>query len=565
MARECAGDHFAEGGARRPVKVNLLSAYQTIVGNLLIAKDPRYLASTFDSQYRAALRIEQDWLNETCIKANLAEVSRRVVTDGLYATGMFKVSLATPCDAARLSWGITAGEPTVTCVDFDDLVFDVAARDLAEVTFIGHRYRCPLDVAKKWYGSKAKDLVGEDEKTYNEDGDDRIATILKGSYTAEEFEDHVDLWEIYLPRHGIVCTLSDQDVQGQASSESDVQALWEQNWVGPYWGPYIPLIFGRIPGVAWGKGPMTDLFELHLDTNNVHRKVNKTLRNIKEVTVFKREQSQDADELRKADHLSFVPMDRPEDVRPIVSGGQFVQGLLTAAETYRGLFDFLAGNLALLGGRQAQSKTATQDKILNANAGAGIGFMHGCVQSTMSRVGQSLLWYAHRHPELVMKTFQKIPGTKGITRTLYPAGDERGRNRGFELPADAVRLDPYSIRYRTPEERLAGISQVVDKLVPITPILQQQGIVMDANFLVETFAELMDEPRLSQLFKTRPVPGAEQGGATEPPHGKTLPSQTERTYTRRDESQPEGPEQGLAEMSPQDFGASMNGQYAGAA
>src|SRR5688572_26783805 len=83
MAVECAGDHFAEGGARRPVKVNLLSAYQTIVGNLLIAKDPRFLATAEESAYRAHVRIEQNWLNDTCLKANLAEVGRRVVTDGL--------------------------------------------------------------------------------------------------------------------------------------------------------------------------------------------------------------------------------------------------------------------------------------------------------------------------------------------------------------------------------------------------------------------------------------------------------------------------------------------------
>ena len=41
----------------------------------------------------------------------------------------------------------------------------------------------------------------------------------------------------------------------------------------------------------------------------------------------------------------------------------------------RSAFDFIGGNLALIGGRSPQARTAAQDKMLNENASAGVASM----------------------------------------------------------------------------------------------------------------------------------------------------------------------------------------------
>lgn len=558
IARECAGHRFAEGGAVRPVKVNLLALYQQTMANLLIAKEPRYLVATSDQKARAAVRIEQDWLNEQCIHIGLAETGRRVVTDALYCTGIAWVALATPCDAATMNWGITAGEPVVRTVDLDDFVYDVAARQFSEATYIGHRYRCPLEVAKKLYKRRGEDLVGEDEERYNKDGDERIFNILRGTYSAQDAEEHVDLWQVYLPRHKKVVTLADMDVM-KPDKNGKAQPLWKQDWIGPPWGPYLYLRLGTVPGSALGKGPMMDLMELHLDANNVHRKANNALRRMKELTIYAQQNDLDAERIRRASDGDLVPVQDPDRIKPMVNGGATVQGLLTAAEIYKGLFNDIGGNLSLLRGSAAQSRTATQDKILNQNAGGGVEAMHGEVQRFMAEVGESLLWYAHYHPELVMESEYKVPGHAGINRKLFPGRADLPpglHQRDFPFHRAKLRLDPYSIRHRTPEERLAFVNSVVQQFTAMLPILAQQGIAMDANFLVSLFSEYGDAPELKELFTTHAPPGDDapaSGG-----HERTLPTNTERTYNRRDEGgQPQGPGQALGEMSGADFGAAQ--------
>src|SRR5439155_1925993 len=126
------------------VKVNLLSMYYDTFSNLLVANEPRYIVSTPDLQAAAAVRVEQDWLNEQACRMELGETGRTVVGDALMAyNGICKVALASPCEAATLAWGISAGEPIATAIDFDDFVYGTAARKFSATEFMGHRYRCP--------------------------------------------------------------------------------------------------------------------------------------------------------------------------------------------------------------------------------------------------------------------------------------------------------------------------------------------------------------------------------------------------------------------------------------
>jgi hypothetical protein len=75
-------------------------------------------------------------------------------------------------------------------------------------------------------------------------------------------------------------------------------------------------------------------------------------------------------------------------------------------------------------------------------------------------------------------------------------------------------------------------------------------------------AELGDAPDLRRLFTIRSPTGDSAGGATEPPHDRTLPAQTERTYTRRNVPQDRGSQaqQMLASMNGVNLGGAENGQ-----
>lgn len=548
IAKECAGNLYARA-ADKPVKVNLLSLFYETFSNLLVANEPRYLLSTADIAFRASVRIEQDWLNEQSARMALGDTGKGLVGDALMGTGICKVALATPCDAAKLAWGITAGEPVTSLIDLDDFVYNTSARTFETAAWLGHFYRCPVSVAKKMYKRRITDNDAEEFELYNESAaDPKIDQLFHGNMQPEEFEKHVELFECWLPRHKVILTLSKKDIL-EGGRDGAVKPLWTQPWVGHPDGPYVFLTFGRNPGAAIGKAPMMDLYELHCDYNNVHRKVDRTLKNLKENILFRRSNSKDAEELQKANHLDYVPCEDPESIKAISLGGQLVQPLLTAANVIRQLFDFLAGNLSLLRGSAAQSRTATQDKILAQNSGMGVQAMQGKVETAMAKIGERMLWYAHYHPQLVMESEYKVPGHRGANRLLHPPGSPIGPARNFPFSRTKMRLDPYSIRHKTPEERLAFIQGIVGQLMPLMPILAQSGTMLDANALIEIQSELGDEPRLKDIFTVQEPPQAEPGqGPAGLPHTRMLPTQTERTYNRRDVSQPQSAESQLAEM-----------------
>jgi hypothetical protein len=551
LIREAAGSRYGNGSSPQQTKLNLLGMYQDVIAPLLIAKEPRYYAATADQSTRASVRIEQDWLNEQCVHLRLGETARDVVVNALYGTGILEVSLATPCDAAMQAWGITAGEPCVSSIDLDDWAYDIAAKDFRYASWMGYRYDCPVSVAKKMYGRQAADLVESPDEHFNREGDERLRRIFQGSYSAESFEPYVQLWKIYLPRERLIVTLADQFVR-DATANGSARPLWEQKYIGPPNGPFYFLKFGTVPGQALARAPMAGLYELHNDENNLLRKGNATLRRLKEVTIYGRNQEHDALAIKKASDGEFVPVDNPDKIKAVVTAGAALDGIFRAAEIYKNLFSYAGGNLEVLGGRSPQTRTVGQEKILNANAGGGIAAMHGEVDKLMTEAGHALLWYAHHHPELVMQSEYKVPGTPGVNRVLYPRGHALRPQRDYAFNVAKYTLDPYSIRHKEPDERLAFIQSVMGLFTPLMPVLAQSGVALDANELIQIFAELGDSPALGRLFTAAPAPGEGMPGGS---HERTLPGNTERTYTRQSStSAPGGAGQAAAEMSPQDFG-----------
>jgi hypothetical protein len=572
LAREVAGHRYAEGGAVRPVKLNLLSLLsQTVIAGSLIAQDPRYLLTATGSAPTSHVRTEQDWLNEQVVRIGLGETLRRVVIDAFYADGICKVALTSPCDAASSAWGVTAGEPGCWPVDFEDWVFDTAASRYGECTFLGHRYRCPLDVAKKMYGSKAKNLAGNyGDRDWNREGDERIGRLTRGYQGFEEFEEHVELWELYLPRHGKVVTLADRDVI-EAGPRDKKNVLWEQPWVGAPSGPYLDLGFGLVPGNCLSKAPMMDWFELHMDLNATLRKIDRTVRRLKEVTVYRRANNGDAQALQAASDGDFVPIQDPETMQTIVSAGKALGVLNTMAALYKELFDF-ASNLSLVGGRKSVAPTATQEKIQNANAGAGMAVMQNRVTSFVAKVGESLLHLAHYHPQLTMASdySDRASGARA-TRQLHPSsayGQGRTPARDYQMSAMKMLVTPTPSSTSRPRSGCSSSTRRSPRPCRSCRCWRSRASASTrtCGWTCKPNSGTRRTCGASSRSAPRPAEG-QGGGATETPHDRTLPAQTERTYTRRNVAQDRGSQsqQMLASMNNLELGGANQEAASGVA
>ena len=125
-----------------------------------------------------------------------------------------------------------------------------------------------------------------------------------------------------------------------------------------------------------------------------------------------------------------------------------------------------------------------------------------------------------------------------LTRTVQPK-DRKG-------PPPIVKVDPYSLPRQTPQSRLAFINQVLQTIGPFMQALQQQGIELDGNALLDLFAKYGDEPDLQKVFHYAESAGPpeSQGDGSAP----GMPANTTRTYERYS-SGGQGPQEKAADLS----------------
>lgn len=536
--RQYVGHHYSENGSEKTVPVNLIGVYASVVGRTLISKAPRFLLTTFQKSSRPSVAAMQDWVNKEVEESDFAGTMQQCVMDSLFSIGIAKVALAKPGDELMEgAYDLVPGVPFCDRVDLDDFLFDVHARTWREVSFIGHRYRVPLDSIRdsKVYSQSRKLLQASVDPAFNQQGDERISMILRGynNQNTEEFEDMVDLWEIYLPRMKRVITLPDIAVapSGVEGGIGWDEPLLDQEWVGPACGPYHILGMGIVPANAMPKAPIMDIIDLHDAANRSYRKVIRTVDRVKENTFVSGSASEDGSRLMEADDGEILKVDNPERIKQVVTGGQALPNLWLMANGLRDLVSFVGGNLELLGGRSPQSKTAKQDEMLNQNAGAGVNDLQEFAIKFVSQVGKAYCWYWWHDPFKVMHVPFSPDGLPEIQTVRKIAPQDR-MARFADLD---IRVDPYSMTTKTPEIRMTNLDQIVQQvIIPMmaTPMWQASGLSFDLQAYLSLASKYRDMPELSDLISIQePMQGAEQpqgGGEAQPGQ----PQETTRNYVR---------------------------------
>ena len=541
--RQYVGRHWSDEGTSATVPVNLISLYVNVVGRNLLAKNPRCMLSTFNRQMKPMVNAMETWANQRIEDMHLASTLQRVVTDGLFSIGIVKVAIASLEDSASVAWRMDAGTPMVSRIDLDDFVFDIHARSFEEVGYIGHRYRVPLEVARfdKRFNRDRRDLSPVPDAIFNMEGDERINVLGRSMYDAnyEEFEPYVSLWEIYMPRHKAVFTLTDDYLTGANLGKSG-DPLCVQKWVGPDNGPIHTLGFSCVPGNAMPKAPIQDLIDLHGSVNNLYRKSIRQGQNEKELLLTGMGAMEDAERVQEASDGEIVQCNNPDAMRAMPFRG-VNPGNLQFGMHLKDLFGWLAGNLDMMGGLSPQSKTLGQDQMLAQNASRSVADMQDATVTFTASVLKSLCWFWYHHPTHVMRTEYPIPGLPGesIPRMVTP--QQRMQGTFEELH---IRVDPYSIVHKTPESRWQNIMGVVTGIyLPMVQAAQAQGVNLDLNKLFEIAGKYLDEPDIMAILSVMSPPQSDspqQPGGAPQQAAAGKPAETTRNYVRRSIGQDTG-------------------------
>lgn len=566
IVKQLAGHRYSGVNPHKKTYLNLASLYLSIVGRNLFSKKPRVMLSTFDKAQKPVVGAMETWVNEELDRMQFERVMKRMVMDALVCMGITKISMATPSDSAVQGWNIASGAAFADRVDFDDFVFDPMARDFSECGFIGHRYTVPLDTIKdsNLYNREPREklLAMEGDRLYNAQGDERIGTIgrpyqsTNGDYA---YEDMVELWEIYCPRHRTVHTFSDDMLRGPGLSGSSrdglqrykKECLREQNWVGPDEGPYRILSFGLIPGNLIPKGPLQDLIDLHDEVNINFRKLVRQAKRQKTNTTYRKGHEEDAKRIKNADDGDLLGLDDPEAAKELIQGGPFQGNHLFVRDLIE-KFNWAAGNLATMGGLMPQANTLGQEELLAQQSNGQIAAMQAETYAFVGDVVESLLWFWWYNPDKVLTTklenayFPDISLTSDVhpAKAKDPVNPVTGQpiinphtgkpiklmKRQGKMPQ--IKIDPYSMRYQTPQQRLQFLIQMMTQVyAPLGQVCQQQGVVPDMNALFTMAGKLGDAPDLATILSITEPPAQETASSSAGSASK--PPETTRNYVRR--------------------------------
>lgn len=491
--KEYVGSHYSDNGSDRENPVNLISLYVRIVTGILVGADPRWMVSTFDPALRQYIKTFEEHGNRKFVDVQFGEVLRRAVFDALFLVGIVKNSLISPCEARFGGTEKISGEWGMFNVQFQDFVCDTRATIFSECAYMGHRYAILLEEAKqtKSYNAKARSLLtAKDEDAFNDGGDERIERIGRGlDVDNESLEDYVEVWEIYLPRQGLV-VLFDADGEGD-------EPLLVQEWIGPKTGPFDFLSFGDVPGSLFPKSPIMDLIDPHRTVNLLTRKLDNQASRAKMATLY--QDTDDAEKIQNCKDGDFVQSNNPEAVREVMVGSGPNQNVAVWSEKTRNLFSQHAGNLDALGGLAAQSDTVGQEKIVTESASNLIRSMGMRVAAFGQRQMKKAGWFIWKNPyETHKATYspRHAPNTT-IRRSVSPA-DRVGKD--FE-DLD-ITINPYSLQTQTPQQRMMMIDDLVMKVIlPVMPMLGQPGVSDLLEAYIKMKAHYANNPDLIELME----------------------------------------------------------------
>lgn len=517
-ARESAGGNYGSNPVDNPI--NFLSLYERIMMGHLVGGDPRMMASTFDKQIKSMVGVLEEDCNRGFKKLGLRDVLRTAVRDALYQVGILKVALTAPAEARFGGYAKSVGSPAMSNIDFTDFVCDMRAKKFKECSYLGHRY-CLLyeDVKKSTvYNRKARSaIVPKSDDMISTDGEDRLSSIGRGYSHSAEFEEYVEVWELYLPRRNQIVTF---DADGDYETP-----LLIQDWVGPACGPYHFLSYCEIIGQLLPKGPIMDLINLHIEQNTHWKHLNNQATLQKSVVFY--QHAEDAQKAENAKEGDFIKSNSPDSVQEKVVHSGPNQNVVAWVGLGSDFMNELAGNIRALGGLGSQADTATQEKLIVSSASALVNAMGQRVHQFTQDVMRAYSWFRWKHPRETLKGPYAAPGGEAtMERSVEPI-----ERFGTDFEAMDINIDPYSLMAQTPQGKLQAIQMVMEKyIIPLVPMFGQPGVGELLETYIRMVAKLTNTPEIIDLVEK--LVGMQGPAEEQAEPAQSMPNETTRTYER---------------------------------
>lgn len=511
--RQYVGSHYAKGGADKRVPVNMLELAVTIYVRQLAARAPQVMVNTGVDHLRPFALSMQLALNQVPEEIGLASTLRRTVIEAIFGIGVCKVGLTS---SGADVMGSDPGEPFVDVVSLDDYFIDMSAKDRAGVQFEGNDYWLDVESARALYEGEGDPAdIAPDDHTITGDRGERRADGVAVDEGADLFKDKVWLRDVWLPETRELLTY------GVKSKKLYRVVPWD----GPEHGPYYTLSFSDVPGNLLPLPPAALWLDLHELGNSLFRKLARQAEAKKTVVGFPGGNDESVEALKKARDGEGIRYSggKPE---PMTVGGIDAETLAFFLQT-KDNFSYFAGNIDALGGLSPMTDTVGQDELLSNAASARMDSMRSEATGFSKKLFKALAWYEWTDPIRQREIEKPVKGTDMVLKRVWSEETREGDFLDYNLD-----IDPYSMQDDNPSLRLQKIGTVLERFIfPILPVLQEQGLQLDARRLFEIIAQLSNVEEVKDLVTfAQPIQGDPQQGGGEQP--SFSPTNTTRTYER---------------------------------
>jgi len=503
------GQNYLDDGSDWPVPVNMLELAINTYKRMLAPSNPAVLVTT---DVRDLVPQAEDFeaiMNHQLREMKFGEALDDAVMQALFGMAVVKAGVTSSSEEGLHGFEHDAGTLFADVVDPDDWVHDMTVKRWEQVQFMGNRYQIDYERAMDTV-FKGQDLKPSDPGRHNQSGDERVGVVTGqgggsfGSSTKERFRDVLELWDIFLPGSNEIVTYQADDSGGIDIRKGE--ELTRRPWRGPQNGPYYMLGYNKVPSSTVPLPPAAIMRDMHDLGNLLYNKLGDQASRQKTIGLYREGAEDNANEIRAAGDGDMVATEDPSNIGEMKFGGPAPENVafwLTNQEA----FNRQAGNLDALAGLGPQSDTLGQDRLVAFSASQRIADWSDRTINFAHRIVSDLGDYIWSNPLKEFNLTRDIgSGVKIPVR--FSKDLQEGDFKDF-----TISMNVFSMRNRTPEERLQTILQTVTQVIaPLMPALEAQGKELDMEHLVSTIADYTDTPEIARIVRdaTR-QPLAEQG------------------------------------------------------
>jgi len=494
LIKDYVGSWYAESGAENKTLVNLINQTARIYTVALAANNPKVLVQSPVIENLAFSRRFEINLNKLISDMALDKTFRAIVMDAFFCIGCGVVMMRDTdtrfhglLESEEDVW-FDPGEPWFNRISLDDLILDMPARELSKMRYCGHRYRADYEkvMDEPGYDKKVKSKLKPTSRQHQDSvGAARDIASDWASAEDDDLKDMVWLMDVWIAENNSIVTMA---------CDQDMPPLIEREWVGSQAGPYKFLSLGDTPDNVIPTSPAINLKGMHDLQNRLHRRMEDDSDAHRVVNVFPPGMEDDAERLRTAERNGWYRGRSPEQIKQFESGGVDQRDMALAA-FLQGEYDRFAGNLQAMGGLGSQSSTVGQEELIQGNMSRNVADMRMAVVSFASDCILDLGRLMWEDNNLEIKTSVPVANSGISVPSDWTPGNRIGVFEDYEF-----RVEPYSMVFKSPEQNLQEIFQVLRELAPLWPMFQASGATLDAQAIVEEIARLKNRPEFKRFI-----------------------------------------------------------------